>query len=68
MFRLNQADQVNVYVYGGADRFSATESVVGDNSMPQIGAEYGADASRGLMVVAFPNKDVETSFSFDYWH
>ena len=67
-FKLEAADQVNVYVYGGADRFTATESIVPMNAMPTVGVEYGTDASKGILVVAFPNKDVDTNFSFSYWH
>ena len=37
--------------------------------MPELGKKYEVDASNGdgILVVAFPNKDAETSFEFDYW-
>ena len=67
-FKLNQADQVNVYIYGGAYRFGATKSIVPENEMPTVGVEYGSEAQNGVLVVVFPNKDVDTSLSFSYWH
>ena len=35
--------------------------------MPIVGKNYTVDLSEGMLVVAWPNKDVITDFGFKYW-
>ena len=58
---------MNVYIYGGQSRFDATESIVKDNMQAVVGKNYTFDATQGILVVAYPNKDVDTQFEFKYW-
>ena len=59
---------MNVYIYGGKSRQSATEVIVGDNLQPSIDSTYKIPASKGLLIVAYPNQDkIDTELSFNYW-
>ena len=58
---------MNVYIYGGQDRFSATNSLVSGNQMPLVGKNYTVDLTEGILVVVWPNKDKSTEFGFKYW-
>lgn len=51
---------MNVYIYGGQDRFDATKSLVRHNEMPIVGKNYTVDLSEGMLIVAWPNKDKST--------
>jgi len=35
--------------------------------MPTIGKTYMVDYMSGFLIVAYPNKDVDTDFQFKYW-
>jgi len=59
---------MNVYIYEGLDRMSANKSVIESNAMPEIGKTYIVDYMSGFLVVAHPNKDVDTEFQFKYWY
>jgi len=48
---------MNVYIYGGKDRNSATESIVINNEQPMLNMEYSVDMDNGILVIAYPNKD-----------
>lgn len=58
---------MNVYIYEGTSRDSATKSLVSSNRMPTVGATYSVSASSGIMIIAYPNEDVETDLQFEYW-
>ena len=59
---------MNVYIYGGKSRQSATEVIVGGNLQPSIDSTYKIPASKGLLIVAYPNQDkIDTELSFNYW-
>jgi len=49
--------EMNVYIYGGKDRFSATENIIEENSQPMINVPYKVDIDTGILVIAYPNKD-----------
>lgn len=67
--KVTSMQNMNVYLYGGQTRDAATVSVVPNNEMPTIGEVYMVDTSEGdgLLVIAFPNKDIDTQFEFSYW-
>jgi len=58
---------MNVYIYGGQSRYDATESIVKDNMQVEVGKNYSFDATKGILVIAYPNQDVDTDFEFKYW-
>lgn len=58
---------MNVYIYGGKSRTTATESVIAGNAQASAGATYSIDVEKGFLVVAYPNEGVEGEFGFNYW-
>lgn len=57
---------MNVYLYGGPDRLSATLPIVENNEAVSLGQTYKIDSETGFLLVAYPNTDVETEFEFSY--
>ena len=58
---------MNVYIYKGKDRFTATESLTPGNKPVSLNQNYTVAVDSGILVVAYPNKDVKTNFEFKYW-
>lgn len=63
---VTKAKDMNVYLYGGADRFSATIPIVQNNEAVSQGQTYRVDSETGFLMVAYPNKEVDTDFEFTY--
>ena len=42
-------------------------SIVEGNEQVSLGVTYQVDADKGILVVAYPSKDVNTHFIFNYW-
>lgn len=59
--------EMNVYLYGGRSRKSAYENITNGNIQATLGLVYNISAYRGFLIVAYPNKNVDTEFAFDYW-
>ena len=59
--------EMNVYIYGGKSRDSAYENITSNNSKVELNQAFNISAYRGFLIVAYPNKDVETEFAFNYW-
>lgn len=57
---------MNVFIYGGRNRFTATQQVTPFNEQVLIGKEYSIDATLGFLVVAYPDLETETEFEFNY--
>lgn len=57
---------MNVYIYGGANRSKATESVVEGNKQAEVGKTYKIDYRTGFLVVAYPNEKKTTDLDFSY--
>jgi len=55
--KINTADQMNVYVYGGDSRFTATESIVEGNAALKAGRTYTVDYQTGMLLVAYPTEN-----------
>ena len=47
---------MNVFVYGGKDRYSATTPINGNNQL-EIGTNYTVPYSEGMLLIAYPIKD-----------
>jgi len=58
---------MNVYLYGGKSRFEATQSMIPGNQQATVGQTYSMGVESGIMIVAYPNEDMETDFGFEYW-
>jgi hypothetical protein len=63
---VTKATEMNVYLYGGKDRFSATLPVVQNNEPLTVGQTYKIDSDIGFLLVAYPNLDSDTEFEFTY--
>merc|ERR1711939_125762 len=57
---------MNVYLYGGNNRFNASISLVKNNEQVKVGETYTIDSAIGMLLVAYPNQDVDTEFEFVY--
>lgn len=58
---------MNVYIYGGSSRTTATESLIPGNEQAEVGKTYEIDVDQGVLIVAYPNEDKDTDFGFNYW-
>ena len=58
---------MNVYMYEGKDRYSASKNLVKYSEQAKVGKRYFVDMDSGIFMVAYPNKDSETDFGFKYW-
>lgn len=67
--RLNftKLTEMNAYIYGGKTRKTAYENLTDGNVPAKQGVVYNISAYRGFLVVAYPNKDKDTEFAFDFW-
>ena len=63
---VTKAKDMNVYLYGGADKFSATIPIVQNNEAVTVGQTYRVDSETGFFMVAYPDKEVDTDFEFTY--
>lgn len=66
IINISKLQNLNAYVYGGKDRYSATESING-NAPLVTGRNYTVKFDEGMLLVVYPNKDVETDFEFEYY-
>jgi len=55
--QVTKSSQMNIYLYGGKTRGDATESIINENEAVTIGKNYTIDISKGMLLVAYPNKD-----------
>ena len=60
--QIDKASEMNVYIYEGKSRHKARKSLVPMNKMPILGRPYSVDLDSGILIVAYPNKDVDTEF------
>jgi len=59
--------EMNVHIYNGKDRFSATKSIIPGNTQVISMTNYRVGINEGIFVVAFPNKNKkDTEFEFQY--
>lgn len=72
-FTLTLRQRVNVYIYGGNSRQTATKSIVQNNTQPELMVEYSVPYSQGILVTVFAdpqnyieNANAGTLLSFDY--
>ena len=57
---------MNVYLYEGMDRENARTPING--SQPLIlDWNYTVNYKSGMLLIAYPEKDKETEFEFQYW-
>ena len=57
---------MNVYVYEGESREDAKVSINGNQQLV-TGWNYTVPYTEGMLLIAYPDKDVETEFEFQFW-
>lgn len=65
--KFNKLNNMNVTLYGKADRTAKVEILSDGDVDPNIAFNYSYPASKGILVVAFPLENQETEFEFEYW-
>jgi len=65
--KISEKSEMNVYLYGGKSRFEATESIIDGNNQANVGQTYSIGVDKGILIVAYPNENVDTEFGFEYW-
>ena len=58
---------MNVFIYEGKSRSGAKTRIVDGNMQAQVGKEYKVMFNSSILIVAFPNKNQDTEFEFEYW-
>jgi len=63
----SKLNEMNVYVYGGKNRYDSTVSITEGNDDVKIGKNYSIPVETGMLIVAYPNENVDdTTFEFSY--
>lgn len=63
---IGKNDNMNVFLYGGKDRFTANEPITENNTPLVSGKTYSIDYKKGFLLVAYPKQEVSTDFEFTY--
>lgn len=67
IINLTKLKNMNVFVYEGKDRQSATKSINGNQQLV-AGKNYTVPTANGMLLIAYPDKDAaETEFEFEYY-
>ena len=67
-FKLTKKSEMNVHLYGGGpNRKDANDELIDGHAHAKLGREYQVSVTKGLLVVAFPNRNKKTEFAFEYW-
>ena len=66
-FQVNKKTNMNVYVYEGIDRETATKSVVDGNAQALAGTTYRVKQDSGLLIISYPDQDKDAEIDFQYW-
>ena len=64
---ITKSTEMNIYVYGGADRNSAMDPIVIGNAALTPAQNYTIEYTKGMFLVAYPNENQPTEFEFKYW-
>ena len=64
---ITKLKNINAYIYQGNDRFSANVSIIENNTAMEVGKNYTVPYKEGMLLIAYPDKDVETEFEFEYY-
>lgn len=68
LFRLNKAENIDVYFWEGNGRENAKKAMQTHNDPPKVGEIYDVGMKSGFLIVTVPRKDMKfTSLDFDYW-
>ena len=59
---------MNVYIYGALDRNTIDKKVIEEgDDLVKTYTEYSVSTDSNLLIVAFPNKEVNSYLEFKYW-
>ena len=45
-----------MYIYGGQNKFEAPVQIIHGNKQAEVGVVYSVEYSKGMLIVAYPNK------------
>ena len=65
--KFTKKTEMNVYMYKGKAQHQAKEPIVEENKQINENEVYELDVEDHIVIIAFPNKDKDTEFSFNYW-
>ena len=63
--KLTKLKNMNVFIYEGPDRDNAKTNI-NENMQLVVGNNYTVSYKSGMLMVAYPEKDVETELEFEY--
>lgn len=71
IFRLNKKENMNVFIYEGTSRETATKQIVHGNEQPELHRDYTVNKDSGILIVAYPTdpdqEGASTSLDFEYY-
>ena len=66
LIKITKSTNMNLYLYEALNRYQPARSIV-NNNIPELGRIYYVKPDSGFLLIAYPNKDVDTDFEFKYW-
>ena len=64
--KFTKKSEINAYIFKGDGRH-ATESLIPDNKQVETDKTYQVGVDDNLLIIAYPNLNKDTEFSFKYW-
>ena len=59
---------VNIHIYKGLDRNSATTPLIRNNLHPNLNENYSVPLDSGILIIAIPAANTyDTDLKFEYW-
>jgi hypothetical protein len=60
-------DGLNVYIYEGDARDTATTSIIDGNAQVETDTYYSVPYNSNILIVAYPEEGNDTNLEFSYW-
>ena len=60
-------DGLNVYIYEGDGRDTATTSIIEGNAQVETDTYYSVPYNSNILIVAYPDEGNDTNLQFSYW-
>jgi hypothetical protein len=60
-------DGLNVYIYEGDGRDTATTSIIDGNAQVETDTYYSVAYNSSILVIAYPDEGNDTNLAFSYW-
>lgn len=65
--KFTKAKEINLYMYKGDSRRRMKQSVIEENKQAEVDKVYQFSIEEKILLIAFPNLNKDTEFSFNYW-